>query len=600
MRHLNFLAACPKGRAVNKNLYHWHRGPAGTPLKNSNVRLSSASIFILTVLIGTVAIADTPPATIKKSAFPQYVHATAESTLDSLQTDEKYPAAIASLQALFDQTILYSPPDRLDCIREADFALRLARQLKNVPVATRSELLPYLRKHENLANTLVFLIRTDQERAPAVYSLLNQLREKRGEQLENYAGLTSSICVVQHKPFSVHINENAVKSADPIDIFDYYVKNESRMFFGIRNVPAELLVYVVDTTASISDMDWALNKYAGNSNVGRLFFDIKYDYEYLKRGSDKKVTVAGYNLPNILKFGGICADQAYFATSVGKAIGVPTAYDTGVSAEAAHAWVGFLQYNGKAGQWNFNSGRYEDYQGVRGSVMDPISRQNVPDSYVSLLSEIIGTRATDRQTAIALTDAAERLGEINKKNVDVTAPPVDQVVKGTFSNKPRSTDAAAQLGLIESALQKSVACAPAWFAVRDLAVDKKLTLADKQHWSDLLLKLGAQKYPDFTLTVLMPMVQTIEDAPQQDTLLTRMLPLFASRMDLSASILMAQAHLWEQQNQPNRAGSIVHASGSALHEQRTVCGSCVKRRGKAAQEHQSRRASARALRPGVE
>jgi hypothetical protein len=510
--------------------------------------------FLPKFVASMLLLATTAMATPTRSAYPQYVHTTAAATLDKLQTDNDFPAAIKSLQALFDQTILYAPADRADCIREADFALRLARQLKNLPPQARDQLLPFLRKHQNLASTLVFLIRPDQERPVSVYSLLDKLREKRGEQLETYASLASAICVVQHKPFTVHINENQVKSADAIDLFDYYVQNESRMFFGIRNVPAELLMYVVDTTASISEMNWALNKYAGDANVGRLFFDIKYDYDYLKRGTDKTVTVKGYNLPNILKFGGICADQAYFATAVGKAIGVPTAYDTGTSAEAAHAWVGFLQYNGKVGIWNFNSGRYEDYQGVRGSVLDPLSRQNIPDSYVSLLSEIIGTKAVDRQTAVALTDAAERLSEINGKTSDVTAPPSDAVVKGTFALKPRATDVAAQLGLIELALQESVAYAPAWFAVRDLAVDKKLSLADKQHWSDLLLRLGARKYPDFTLAVLMPMAETIDDPQEQDTLLSRMLPLFSSRMDLSASILMAQAHLWESQNQPNRAG----------------------------------------------
>jgi hypothetical protein len=509
--------------------------------------------FITLLLAGGQSAMEAAP---QKLAYPQYVHATATAVMTRLQSDNDYPAAIASLQSLFDQTILYTPDDRLECMREADFALRLARQLKNTPPATRNAVLPFLLKHENLASTLVFLVRPDHEKPTSVYALLNKLQESRGDNLEKYASLAAAICVVQHKPFTVHINENQVKSVDPVDIFDYYVKNENRMYFGIRNVPAELLVYVVDTTATISEMNWALDKYANTSNVGRLFFDIKYDYEYLKRGTDKTVTVKGYNLPNILKYGGICADQAYFATAVGKAIGVPTAYDTGSSGESAHAWVGFLQFNGKVGQWNFDSGRYEAYQGVRGNVLDPQSHQDIPDSYVSLLSEIIGTRTADRQTAVALTDAADRLNEIDKKEstAQISPPSPDQVSKGTFTAKARPTNTSGQLGLIELALKESVAYAPAWFFVRDLAVDKKLSMADKQHWSTLLLQLGAKKYPDFTLAVLMPMAQTIEDPQQRDTLLTQIRPLFASRMDLSASIIMAQAHLWESQNQINRAG----------------------------------------------
>src|SRR5205807_3987797 len=121
--------------------------------------------------------------------------------------------------------------------------------------------------------------------------------------------------VVHHgdKPLERHINENTAKGADPIEIFDYYVKNESRMYFGIRNVPAELLAYVVDTTASVEEMGWALQKYAGDKEVGKRFFDVKYDYDNFRKGTPKKITTLGFTLPNILKYGGVCADQAYFA-----------------------------------------------------------------------------------------------------------------------------------------------------------------------------------------------------------------------------------------------------------------------------------------------
>ena len=69
------------------------------------------------------------------------------------------------------------------------------------------------------------------------------------------------------------------------------------------------------------------------------------------RGSGvKKVTAAGWSLPNILQHGGVCADQAYFAVTVGKSIGVPTAYTIGLGGEVGHAWVGFLQARGKRGR----------------------------------------------------------------------------------------------------------------------------------------------------------------------------------------------------------------------------------------------------------
>jgi hypothetical protein len=511
---------------------------------------------VLVILLAPVARAGgpAPAATKKKVPFSQYVRAQVTTTLDTLVKDHDYDAATKSLQTLFDQAVLHSPAEQVDSIREADFALRLVTQLSAVPTAQGEQLLPFLRKHDDLAHTLVFLIRPGDQGLAGTYALLNRLREKRADKLDQYSTLAAALCVVHNRPRTIRANENEATSADPLELFDYYVKNESRMYYGIKNVPPELLIYVVDTTASIPEMEWALSKYAGDSEVGKLFFTIKYDYAYLKSGGDKKLTKEGFSLPNIAAFGGVCVDQSYFAATVGKAIGVPAMMDTGSSGEAGHAWVGFLQLNGRTAVWNLNEGRYQSYQGVEGSVQDPQTRQQVPDSYVSLLAEMIGTKSVDRQNCVALTDAAIRLEKLNTDAIIVPPPDADSVAASTFSAKPRLRDTAAELALVQSALRQSVAYTPAWFVVRDLAVAKKLTLAQKREWSDLLLRLGAKKYPEFTLSVLMPMVQTIEDPAEQDQLLSRIQPLFATRKDLTASIRMAQASLWESQKQTDRAG----------------------------------------------
>jgi hypothetical protein len=490
---------------------------------------------------------------VRKEPYAQYLHDHVAAVLAKLNDDHDFAAAQGSLQSLFDQAILYSPAQRLDCIRETDFALRLVSQLGRVPEEKRATLLSFLLAHENLAHTLVFLIRDDEKGTAGAYELLDRLREKREPQLDTYHNLAAAICVVHNRSLTDHINENQATAADPIDIFDYYVRNESKMFYGLQNVPAELLVHVVDTTASIPDMEWALNKYAGRSDVGSLYFEVNYDYEALKTGN-KTLTSKGFNLPNILQYGGVCIDQAYFSSTVGKAIGIPTAIDIGESGEAAHAWLGFLQYNGQSGAWNFDTGRYDGFQNVRGSVRDPQARQDVPDCYVTLLSELIGTRAVDRQNAVALTDAAGRVGTLMQDKSPVDAPPADAITPGSCAARPRPVGVAAQLDFIESALRSSVAYTPAWFLVRDLAVANKLTLDQKRKWSDVLIRLGAAKYPDFTVSILMPMVKSVQDADDQNTLLASLGNLFQARADLSASILMAQAELFEAHDQPSRAG----------------------------------------------
>jgi hypothetical protein len=381
-----------------------------------------------------------------KAALAQHVQDRVTALLDTLQQDSDYAAAEKGLGELFDLAVLYAPDDRPDALRQVDLALRMVRQLQRAPEAHRGDLLKFLRGNPTFAGTLVFLIRPGED-AAGPYGMLERFREKRAEQVEKYATLAAAICVVHPRPFERRINENTAKAIDPIDLFDYYAKNEA------------------------------------------LFFDVKYDYDHYHKATPKQVTLQGFTLPNILQYGGVCADQAYFAMEVGKAIGVPTAYASGASADVSHAWVGFLQSTGKQGWWNFDTGRYEAYRGVRGNVLDPQTRKSTPDSYVSLLAELIGTRAVDRQNAVAFTDAAARMIELEKGEAPALTMPQD-LQAGSARKEARKIDTATELALLELGLRQSAGYAPAWFGVRDLAVANKLSLADKQRWADVLLSWG--------------------------------------------------------------------------------------------------------------
>jgi len=538
---------------------------------------SSRSFFFpFGVILALICVCSLPargdgPATrvAPKVAFAQYVHLRAQAILDAAEAGNDFMAAAKAADNLFQLTALYANTDQLEPFREADFTLRLMILFSRADRERRVQLLQYLRKNTDLAGTLVFLASPGSEKSPQILAQLDALRQKHADELNKYACLAAAVCVVHATPFSRHINENQVIAPDPLEIYEYYVKHEKQMLFGIRNVPAELLVYVVDDTASIPEMEWALAKYAGDKEVGKRFFDIKYDLDAMRHGTQKMVTKEGYNLQNILKYGGICADQSYFACSVGKAIGVPTAYTVGVSAQTGHAWVGFLQAAEASAAWNFDTGRYSAYQGLRGTVMDPQMQHWIPDNYVSLTGELIGTRPVDRQNSAAITDIARLLltwergyvmvGARGDATMPVTVPVIDpppECIAGTFRAGPRSVQVGLILSLVELALRQSAGYAPAWFEIRDLAVDKKLSLADKRRWADLLAKLGAQKYPDFTLSILMPMVQTVDDVPEQDKLWNSAADMFKKRFDLVGAIRMEQAAMWEKQKQPDKAGLI--------------------------------------------
>ncbi len=469
-----------------------------------------------------------------------------------LESEHDFAQAAADAQALFDFVVGYAPTRTTRPFVEAAFLRRLTAQLATVSASQARSLYELLRANDDLARELAFAV-TGHDKPAEVYGVLAKLHAAKGETVAKYPPLTAALCVVHDKPLRRRINENQAQADDVVALFDFYVDNERKMLFGLTAVPTELMVWVVDSTAKVGEMQWALEKYANDRNVGARFFDIKYDYNHLRQRTPKKVTQLGFTLPNIHQHGGVCADQAYFAMAVGKSIGAPTAYVVGHSAEVGHAWVGFLQARGRQGVWNFDVGRYDAYQGVRGHVNHPRTRQTVPDSYVSLLAELIGTRANDRHTAVAMTDAALRVRELSgagEFKPDYLAP-----LDGEQTPQPvRGGAAADQLSLIEAGLRANVGYADGWFAVRDLAEAGKLSLGQAKAWASLVQRLTGRKYPDFTLTMLKPMIANIDNPHEQSRLWDSAFKLFTRRKDLAAEVRLAQGELWQKMDEPRKAG----------------------------------------------
>ena len=476
------------------------------------------------------------------------IRASISAALDELEKTGDYLKAHKSLQTQFDRVVIYASFDDADLLRESALALRLVWQLADLAQESEcGDLLRFLLDNEELASVIAFLVKPKKELPGPIYALLDELRLSRASKITEYVNLASAICVVHEKPFSQRVNENFARSASAIDIFDYFASNEKNLLFGLRNVPAELLIYVVDTTATIEEMTWALNRYRGDEVVGARFFDIKYDYDHYYKGTPKKVTVAGWNLPNILEYGGVCADQAYYAMTVGKAIGVPTAYAVGRGSKSAHAWVGFLQARGRDVWWNFDIGRYSEYQGVRGNILDPQIRRGIPDSFVSLLASLANISAKDRHTAAAYIDAAIRLREIMTRK-DLFQLSDDEAVK----QRPLTIEAI--LDLTETGLRISPGYAPGWIVVRDLASDGLLTLKQKKYWSTVLHRLCGSDFPDFYLEILQPMIESIDDMKEQNALWNKAFKLFSKRTDLAAEVRMAQGRQWAKAGNIDRAG----------------------------------------------
>jgi len=303
------------------------------------------------------------------------------------------------------------------------------------------------------------------------------------------------------------------------------------------------------------DLPWALSAYAGHKSVGKLYQSIVYDTNHFKRGTPKKVDKApgGVTLQNVRKFGGICAEQAFFAANVGKLIGVPTVVVIGRGSDVGHAWVGYLKSvgNGKH-EWDFDEGRYKEYQGLRGNAIDPRTGDEVADGVVGLSAGLM-TDNRLRHHSIALLDAAERMQSIENAKLaypptrpSAAAPPPPTVT-------PRPLGSLSQLELIEEALRKLPANTRGWNMVATMAGARRLTPEQLRTWSERVIELCGNDHPDFAFEALVPMTRAVPDATQQDSIWEWLAGRFTRRKDLAAASILARADMWEKFKTPAKA-----------------------------------------------
>jgi len=508
--------------------------------------------IVMPVIVSLVASWSAPAA--PPSRLAQETERRIDAALDTLESRGDFVATEIELSDLFDSLIAHTEDREAAAFESTAFALRLVRQLGLAEQTPQLELLSFLRANEAFARALVFAVKPDEEDMDEVFTLVDRMRRERAEQVNSKSGLAAAICVVHDRPLKMAVNENVAVAPDPVELFDYFVRNEARLSFGLVDVPVELLVHVVDVAAPIAELEWACGRYAGDRAIGERFFDIQYDHDHFQSGTPKKSTMAGWGLMNILQYGGVCADQAYFATTVGKAIGVPTAYTIGVNADVGHAWVGFLQADAHAAWWNFESGRHEAYAGLRGNILDPQTRRMANDSEVSLLADYARAQESARIAAAAFTDAALRLASIEKAGGEFAPPAIIETPRSRRGRPLRTPSVEASLDLLEAGLKLAPGYARGWYAVRDLAADGRLTLAQKTRWAEVLDRLCARKYPDFTLDILAAMIESVEDVKDQNRFWNTAFARFQTRHDLAAAIRLAQAEMWAKAGDIDAAG----------------------------------------------
>ena len=228
---------------------------------------------------------------------------------------------------------------------------------------------------------------------PGVLATLKLLREADPRRFASYAQLAMAIALVYDSPPPPRWPHGQVTAKAlprtlprPLDAFNFFVDSDlhGATLQKLGTLSVSDLKFMVDLAAPFPELLWA------QKSVRCTLAQLPQSYSMVRYRTDRLEAQTylwpgdSYDLPRIFSEGGICVDQAYFATQAGKARGVPTLLFSGEGQDGRHAWFGYL---GSNQQWVFDAGRYAEQRFVTGVAYDPQTWAELSDHDLKFLSE---------------------------------------------------------------------------------------------------------------------------------------------------------------------------------------------------------------------
>ncbi len=261
---------------------------------------------------------------------------------------------------------------------------------------------------------------------PAVLDTLDALWRADPKKFQTYAQLALAIAVVYDVPPPPNWPHSQVSQSvlprrlpAPAEAFAFFSDADEHglTLHKLAKLDASTLKFTVDAAAPIMELDWARTVITHPlAKLAKTYSLIRYRTDREKSGQNMWPD-ATYDLPHILADGGICVDQAYFATEAGKARGVPTIFFHGEGNDGRHAWFGYL--DGRQ-QWQFDAGRIPEENFITGLAQDPQTWGNLSDHELAFLSEDFRTRPAFASSQLHTAAAQIYLG-LNRAPAAVTA-----------------------------------------------------------------------------------------------------------------------------------------------------------------------------------
>ena len=262
-----------------------------------------------------------------------------------------------------------------------------------------------------------FQLLSPVDNPPEVLAILQKIHRQDPALFTTYASLALAIAVVYDVPAPpqwphAQVSPQALprQLPPPEQIFAYFVRLDRINISAHRlgRLPAAELKFLVDLVAPFPELDWARKSVPpGLANFAQAYGMVKYRKDRLT-GNVYQWPGAAYTLPAILQEGGICVDQAYFASTAGKAKGIPTLMFRGAGLDGRHAWFGYLDASQR---WQLDCGRYADQKFVVGLAFDPQTWTDINDHELLFITERFRALPTYKVSVMNAQFAADYLSE---------------------------------------------------------------------------------------------------------------------------------------------------------------------------------------------
>ncbi|MCZ6672338.1 MAG: hypothetical protein O7C75_05295 [Verrucomicrobia bacterium] len=224
-----------------------------------------------------------------------------------------------------------------------------------------------------------------------VFSVLDRLYSKNRYLFTQYPDLAFAIAFVHdvppsplwpHPQVGQDVLPRQLRSAD--DVFSFFTNARNTKWFhnSIKRLSLSDAIFLVDLIISPAEVEWVQKNITVKPDMyDEVYTMIGYDYRRIQSGQYHWM-YDDYSLPAIRRVGGICVDQAYFASQVGKAQGLPTIEFLGSGLDGRHAWFGYLPPRGK---WQMEAGRFADQRFITGHAFNPQTWSFISDHEVAFL-----------------------------------------------------------------------------------------------------------------------------------------------------------------------------------------------------------------------